>query len=114
LTSIGIGIVGAGYMGKAHAVAMSAVAAVFDTAQRPSLEILSAISESEAQEKACAFGFRRGTADWRALVEAPEVEAVVIASLQWTHRTSRSPPLPSASQSCARSRSARASPNAAR
>ena len=86
MTSIGIGIVGAGYMGKAHAVAMSAVAAVFDTAQRPSLEILSAISESEAQEKACAFGFRRGTADWRALVEAPEVEAVVIASPQWTHR----------------------------
>src|ERR1700722_5721753 len=86
LTSIGIGIVGAGYMGKAHAVAMNAVAAVFDTAQRPSLEILSAISESEAQEKACAFGFRRGTADWRALVEPPEFEAVVIASPQWTPR----------------------------
>jgi ribosomal protein S9 len=29
VSDIGIGIVGGGYMGKAHAVAMSAVAAVF-------------------------------------------------------------------------------------
>jgi hypothetical protein len=31
VTEIGIGLVGGGYMGKAHAVAMSAVGAVFDT-----------------------------------------------------------------------------------
>ena len=35
MTEIGIGIVGGGYMGKAHAVAMSAVGAVFDTQLRP-------------------------------------------------------------------------------
>jgi hypothetical protein len=39
---IGIGIVGGGYMGKAHAVAMSAVGAVFDTGLRPRLEMVSA------------------------------------------------------------------------
>ena len=31
MKEIGIGIVGGGYMGKAHAVAMSAVGAVFNT-----------------------------------------------------------------------------------
>ena len=31
MTEIGIGLVGGGYMGKAHAVALSAVGAVFDT-----------------------------------------------------------------------------------
>gem|GEM_PF-4121255 len=31
MTSIGIGVVGAGYMGKAHSVAMNSVGAVFDT-----------------------------------------------------------------------------------
>ncbi len=31
MREIGIGIVGGGYMGKAHAVAMSAVGAVFNT-----------------------------------------------------------------------------------
>ncbi|MBW4025488.1 MAG: Gfo/Idh/MocA family oxidoreductase [Proteobacteria bacterium] len=83
---IGIGIVGAGYMGKAHAVAMSAVGAVFDTPLRPWLEMICATSESGAAEKARAFGFRRSTKDWRRLVEAPEVGAVIIASPQDTHR----------------------------
>ena len=35
MRDIGIGVVGGGYMGKAHSVAMAAVGAVFDTALRP-------------------------------------------------------------------------------
>ena len=42
MPEIGIGIVGGGYMGKAHAVAMAAVGAVFDTALRPRLEMICA------------------------------------------------------------------------
>ena len=86
MRKIGIGIVGAGYMGKAHSVAMSAVGAVFDTPLRPSLEMICTTSEAGAAEKARAFGFRRSTGELAALVEAPEVEAVVIASPQDTHR----------------------------
>jgi predicted dehydrogenase len=86
VTKIGVGIVGAGYMGKAHSVALSAVGAVFGTILRPSLEMVCTTSEAGAAEKARAFGFRRSTADWRALVEDLEVEAVVIASPQETHR----------------------------
>ena len=83
---IGIGIVGGGYMGKAHAVAMSAVGAVFDTPLRPVLEMVAASSEASAERHRAAFGFRRATADWRVLVDDPAVEAVVIASPQETHR----------------------------
>jgi predicted dehydrogenase len=83
---IGIGIVGAGYMGKAHSVAMSAVGSVFDTSLRPSLEMICTTSEAGAADKARALGFCRSTADWRRLVEAPEVEAVIIASPQSMHR----------------------------
>ena len=86
VTRIGIGIVGGGYMGKAHAVAMSAVAAVFDTALRPSLEMICTTTPQGAAEKARQFGFARATADWRVLVADPRVEAVVIASPQETHR----------------------------
>lgn len=85
MAQIGIGIVGGGYMGKAHAVAMAAVASVFDTALRPSLEMICTTTEAGAQDKARQFGFRRSTADWRQLVEDPAVEAVVIASPQETH-----------------------------
>ena len=42
MTEIGIGIIGGGYMGKAHAVAMQAVGAVFETALRPRLEMVCA------------------------------------------------------------------------
>ncbi|WP_170421088.1 Gfo/Idh/MocA family protein [Ruegeria arenilitoris] len=86
MPEIGIGIVGGGYMGKAHSVAMSAVGAVFDTALRPRLEMICASSPESAERYRAAYGFRRATADWRALVNDAAVEAVVIASPQSTHR----------------------------
>jgi predicted dehydrogenase len=86
VAQIGIGMVGGGYMGKAHAVAMSAVAAVFDTRLRPSLEVICTTSAAGAAAKARQFGFARSTADWRSLVSDPGVGAVVIASPQDTHR----------------------------
>jgi predicted dehydrogenase len=86
VNTIGIGIVGGGYMGKAHSVAMNAVAAVFDTPLRPVLETICTTTEAGAADKARQFGFARSTADWRVLVADPRVEAVVIASPQNTHR----------------------------
>jgi predicted dehydrogenase len=86
VTEIGIGLVGGGYMGKAHAVALSAVGAVFDTRLRPRLELIAATSRASAERYRRAYGFARATDDWRALVADPRVEAVVIASPQSTHR----------------------------
>ena len=42
MTKIGIGIIGGGYMGKAHSVEMSSVGAVFNTKLRPHLEMIAA------------------------------------------------------------------------
>jgi predicted dehydrogenase len=86
MPEIGIGIIGGGYMGKAHAVAMSAVGAVFDTALRPRLEMVCATSAASAERYRASYGFARATADWRKLVSDPRVEAVIIASPQATHR----------------------------
>ncbi|UTH45784.1 Gfo/Idh/MocA family protein [Loktanella salsilacus] len=85
MTEIGIGIVGGGYMGKAHAVAMSAVGAVFNTALRPRLEMVCASTPTSAERYRKAYGFARGTDDWRVLVNDPKVEAVIIAAPQDTH-----------------------------
>jgi predicted dehydrogenase len=85
MTEIGIGIVGGGYMGKAHAVAMSAVGAVFNTALRPRLEMVCASTPASAERYRKAYGFARGTDDWRVLVNDPKVEAVIIAAPQETH-----------------------------
>ena len=86
MQDIGIGIIGGGYMGKAHSVAMSAVGAVFGTALRPRLEMICATSPASAERYRAAYGFARATDDWRVLVADPKVQAVVIASPQETHR----------------------------
>jgi len=86
MTKIGIGIVGGGYMGKAHAVAMSAVGAVFNTGLRPTLEMVCASNPASAEKYRTAFGFSRATDNWKVLVADPKIEAIVIASPQETHR----------------------------
>ena len=86
MSEIGIGILGGGYMGKAHAVAMSSVGAVFDTALRPRLEMVCASSPDSAERYRRAYGFARATDEWQALVNDPRVEAVVIATPQEFHR----------------------------
>jgi predicted dehydrogenase len=83
---IGIGLIGGGYMGKAHAVAYQAVGALFGTALRPVCEMICTTSEAGARSKSALLGFNRSTADWRVLVADPAVEAVVIATPQAFHR----------------------------
>ncbi|MBO6602266.1 MAG: Gfo/Idh/MocA family oxidoreductase [Roseicyclus sp.] len=85
MTEIGIGIIGGGYMGKAHAVAMSSVGAVFDTGLRPRLEMVCATTADRADRYRRAYGFARSTDDWHALVADPAVEAIVIAAPQEMH-----------------------------
>ncbi len=85
MKNIGIGIIGGGYMGKAHAVAMSAVGAAFGTTLRPKLEMVAATSEESAARYRDQFGFARSTGDWRKLVTDPKVEAIVIATPPDTH-----------------------------
>jgi len=86
MREIGIGLVGGGYMGKAHAVALSAVGAVFNTALRPRLELIAASSPESAERYRAAYGFARATGNWQDLIADPRVEAVVIAAPQQTHR----------------------------
>ena len=60
MTEIGIGILGGGYMGKAHAVAMSSVGAVFNTALRPRLEMVCASSARQRGALSCGLRIRAG------------------------------------------------------
>jgi predicted dehydrogenase len=85
MKAIGIGLIGTGYMGKAHAVALQAVGAVFNTNLRPVCEVICSTTAAGAAQKAAAFGFRHSTSEWRDLIDHPRVEAVVIASPQSTH-----------------------------
>ncbi len=86
MSSFGIGIIGGGYMGKAHAIAFRAVGTVFGTKLRPHLEMVCAASKESSERYQAEYGFERATDDWATLVNDPKVEAIVIASPQSTHR----------------------------
>ncbi len=86
MAEIRIGLIGGGYMGKAHSVAYAAVASVFETPLRPILEMICASSPASAERYRAAYGFSRATDDWRVLVSDDAVDAIVIASPQSTHR----------------------------
>ena len=83
---IGIGVIGGGYMGKAHAVALHSVGAQFETSLRPRLVAVCGASPASGARHARRLGFEEAAQDWRAVVDHPEVEAVTIASPPETHR----------------------------
>ena len=85
MVEIKIGIIGGGYMGKAHAAAFAAVGSLFETPLRPVLEMVCATTDESAERYRKNFGFARCTTDWRELVNDPNIDAVVIASPQSTH-----------------------------
>ncbi|MEE1656075.1 Gfo/Idh/MocA family oxidoreductase [Microvirga sp. CF3062] len=80
MTSLNIGLIGTGYMGKCHALAWNAVAAVFGDVARPRLAVLAEHSQELAETKAQELGFVRATGDWRSLVNDPAVDVVSITT----------------------------------
>ncbi|WP_262031414.1 Gfo/Idh/MocA family protein [Microvirga sp. Mcv34] len=80
MQSLGIGLIGTGYMGKCHALAWNAVAAVFGDVPRPRLAVLAEASQELAERKAQELGFARATGDWRSLVTDPSIDVVSITT----------------------------------
>lgn len=80
MNTIGVGLIGTGYMGKCHALAWNAVKPVFGDGPKPRLVHLAEVSAELAARRAEEFGFERATSDWRALVADPEVAVVSVTT----------------------------------
>jgi predicted dehydrogenase len=86
MREIRIGLIGAGWMGKAHAVAYRNVAAVFGAEPAvPKLELVADLNPEWARAAAENLGFARWTADWREVVDDPEVDVVDITAPNHVH-----------------------------
>ena len=83
--SIGVGLIGTGYMGKCHALAWNSVKAVFGTGPRPRLVHLAEANAELGRQRAEEFGFARSTGDWRTLVADPEVQVVSVTTPNALH-----------------------------
>jgi predicted dehydrogenase len=80
METIGVGLIGTGYMGKCHALAWTGVKAVFGTTPVVRRVALCEVDESLARRRADEFGFQISTSDWRSLVSNPEVDVVSITT----------------------------------
>lgn len=81
MAEIGIGLIGAGWMGKVHAMAYRNVPMAFGSEPAvPRLEVVADIDEDGARAVAGSFGFARWTTDWREVVADPQVDAVDITA----------------------------------
>ena len=86
MRTVRIGLIGSGFMGKSHAVAYRNVPLIFSPSAEPTLELLADVDAETARAAASALGFRRWSADWRALVEDPEVDIVDITTPNFLHK----------------------------
>ncbi|MDH3662705.1 MAG: Gfo/Idh/MocA family oxidoreductase [Alphaproteobacteria bacterium] len=84
--SLGIGLIGTGFMGKCHALAFRAAPAVFGHLPRLDLAVLADVDARQAEDAARAFGFERATDDWRDLVADPAVDIVAITAPNYLHQ----------------------------
>jgi predicted dehydrogenase len=83
---IRFGVIGAGYMGKAYAIALNSVSTTFELPARARLEMIATTNQEGSAAKAAAYGFSRATGDWRKLVADPNNDVVSICSPTYPHK----------------------------
>ncbi len=86
MATLGVGLIGSGFMGKAHALGFLNANRAFDLPVRAELAVLADATGEVAARAAAALGFPRSTGDWRALVADPAVGIVSITTPNTLHR----------------------------
>jgi predicted dehydrogenase len=87
VSQIGIGLLGAGWMGELHTGAYKRVLDHYpDLDVEPKLVVVSDQSADRARQAQEQLGYAASTTDWREVLEHPEVDAVSIATPNFMHR----------------------------
>ena len=83
---IGVGLIGFGWLGRAHSRSLRRIPSLFGERDFD-VELVICADEvpARAQEAVDDFGYSRASADWRAVVEDPGVDAVFIAAPNMMH-----------------------------
>jgi predicted dehydrogenase len=85
--SLGVAVVGFGWMGRAHTQAYARILHHFPQLPvRPELMAVADEAPGRAEEAAEQFGFAEARHDWRELVKDPRVQAVSITAPNFLHR----------------------------
>ncbi|MBI2301322.1 MAG: Gfo/Idh/MocA family oxidoreductase [Armatimonadetes bacterium] len=83
---INVGIIGYGFMGRAHSNAYSKLTQFFDTEHVPVMKAACARNRDTITEFAGRWGWESVETDWRALIERPDIDAIDICVPNHLHR----------------------------
>jgi predicted dehydrogenase len=86
MASLGVAVIGTGFMGKCHAMAWSHVRAVFGGETEIRLEVLCDTNEAVTRQKAREGGFARAETAWTKLLDDPRIDVVSITTPNNLHR----------------------------
>src|ERR1700754_3164099 len=85
--SLGVAVIGAGMVGRAHANAFRNAATVFDLDQpAPRLVAIADLHQPFADDATRRYGYERPETDWHAVIASPDVDVVVVAVANSLHR----------------------------
>jgi len=85
MAALRFGLIGSGFMGRAHAIALHSVAATFGSEFRVECATLADAGAGRAGEAAAALGFAHSTGDWRELINDPSIDVVDICTPNHLH-----------------------------
>ena len=85
MRELGIGLIGTGFMGRAHALAFNNARAVFELPFTLKLAALADADTERARRCATAWGFAQAHGDWQALINDPTVDVVAITTPNHLH-----------------------------
>jgi predicted dehydrogenase len=86
-SSIGVAVIGGGMAGRAHAAGYRVATTLFGT-DRPDVRLV-AIADTNAavaDDTAKRYGYERAEYDWRAIADAPDIDAVSVVVANHLHR----------------------------
>jgi predicted dehydrogenase len=86
VTSLKFGLIGTGFMGKAHAIALRSVATVFPGIEAPTLAWLVDTDLSKAEALATSWGFENASNDWLSMCTHPDIDVVDICTPNHLHK----------------------------
>ena len=83
--TLNVGMIGAGFMGKAHSLAMATVNMFFDDEIILKRKVIADVDEKQAKAAAERLGYENYTSDWRSIIEDPEIDIVDIVTPNHLH-----------------------------
>lgn len=85
LPELGVGLIGTGFMGRAHALAFHNARTTFDLPFNLKLVALADADAVRAEQCATGWGFERSHGDWQQLISDPAVNLVAITTPNLLH-----------------------------